>query len=90
MALAWALASACAHAPQPAASGASIAEGDRPALFERKCGLCHPAGWVSYSAQTRDDWALLVERMRRLRRGWISDEEAAAIVDYRSTRYVSK
>jgi hypothetical protein len=90
VALALAGSVACAHAPgaPPATDGKPIPERDRAALFERKCGLCHPATWVSYGTETRDEWAKLVARMRKLKRGWISDEEAAAIVDYRAVHIV--
>jgi hypothetical protein len=93
LALVLTLSSGCAHQPLSAPSppvGAAIPDQERAALFERKCGLCHPANWVSYSTETREEWAKLVDRMRRLDRNWISEEEAAAITDYRSTRYVRK
>jgi hypothetical protein len=86
LALGWALAGACAHAPRPAASGVSPGAADRTALFERKCGACHPASWRSYGTTTPEEWARLVERMRGFRSGWITDGEAAAIAEYGSAQ----
>ncbi len=93
VALGWMLASGCAHPSLPPISRsgqAPVPETDRAALFERKCGSCHPAHWVSYGTETKEEWAKLVERKRKMRPGWITGEEAAAIAEYRSTCYVMK
>ena len=88
VAIALAFSAGCAHGPNPppSAGGPSVPGQDRVALTERKCGLCHPASWGPYGTATREDWTKLVERMRTFRRGWISAEEAGAIVEYRSAR----
>ncbi len=82
----------CAHDPPPpgAPPGASPAPADGKTLFEQKCGLCHPAGWALGASSTVDEWRRLVLRKKGRKADWISDEEAAAIIEYRRADFFLK
>jgi mono/diheme cytochrome c family protein len=60
---------------------------DGKALFESKCGACHGLSLTTGRREWKPEWRRIVERMARKRDGWISPEEAAAIVDYLGTEY---
>ena len=67
-------------APPAAVPAESAAEGK--ALFERKCGVCHAPERALVRPETRERWAEIIREMRARRSDWISDEEAAKILDY--------
>ena len=75
----------------PAAVPASAADGnaglDGKALFEKKCGVCHGLSLATGRREWKPEWKGIVDRMARKRDGWISPEEAAAIVDYLGSEY---
>jgi mono/diheme cytochrome c family protein len=77
--------------PQSGAVPASGADGtaglDGKALFEKKCGSCHGLSLTTGRREWKPEWKGIVDRMARKRDGWISAEEAAAIVDYLSSEY---
>lgn len=73
----------------PAASPASpVAEGK--ALFEQKCGVCHELARATGRAETRVKWAEIVKTMQMKKADWISDAEAARILDYLSAEHGKK
>ena len=70
------------------ASGADGNAGlDGQALFEKKCGACHGLSLTTGRREWKPEWRRIVDRMARKRDGWISAEEAAAVVDYLGSEY---
>jgi cytochrome c2 len=70
------------------ASGADGNGGlDGKSLFEKKCGACHGLSLTTGRREWKPEWRGIVDRMARKREGWISAEEAAAIVDYLGSEY---
>lgn len=66
-------------APSPAASEAK-------ALMEATCGACHDLGMVTNVRQSREEWALTVDRMISFGAPLGADEEAK-IIDYLAATY---
>lgn len=60
---------------------------DGKALFEKKCGACHRLSLTTSRREWKPEWKEIVDRMARRRDGWISADEAAAIVDYLGSEY---
>jgi mono/diheme cytochrome c family protein len=69
----------------PPAGGKAAPDGE--ALFEKKCGLCHGLSQTTTRREWKQEWAKVVHQMVRKRDGWISAEEAEAIVDYLASAY---
>jgi len=70
------------------ATGADVKGGlDGKAVFERKCGACHRLSLTTNRREWKPEWRAIVDRMARKRDGWISADEAAAIVDYLGAEY---
>ena len=70
------------------ASGADGKAGlDGKGLFENKCGVCHGLSLSTGRREWRPEWRGIVDRMARKRDGWISPEEAVAIVEYLSAEF---
>ena len=61
-------------------SGASGHEAK--ALFETKCSKCHGFDKALGKSKTMDEWKKTVAAMQKKSGDWISDKEAATIVDY--------
>ena len=70
--------------PAPAASGSPaaspVAEG--MVLFGQKCGVCHGVDRATSRAETRAKWAEIIKTMQGKKSEWISDAEAAKILEY--------
>jgi mono/diheme cytochrome c family protein len=77
--------------PGPFSAPAEGADGkaslDGKALFDEKCGACHRLSLATSRREWKPEWKEIVNRMVRLRDGWITAEEAAAIVDYLGSEY---
>jgi mono/diheme cytochrome c family protein len=59
------------------------AEGDKgKALFEQKCGVCHPLSRALDQKKNRDGWAATVKKMQKVNGCPVTDEEANEIVNY--------
>ena len=71
----------------PAAGADGKAGLDGKALFDKKCSACHGLSKTTDRREWKPDWREIVNRMVRKRDGWISAEEAAAIVDYLGSAY---
>lgn len=71
----------------PAAGADGKAPLDGKTLFEKKCGACHRLSLTTNRREWKPEWREIVDRMARKRDGWISAEEAAAIVDYLGAEY---
>jgi len=78
---------ASAPAATPAAGGA-VAEGKT--LFEQKCSVCHELTRATSLTETKDGWAAIVKQMQGKKEGWISDDEAAKIVDFLAAEHGKK
>ncbi len=73
----------------PAAAPVSpVAEGK--ALFEQKCGACHGLDRAASRTETRVKWAAIVKTMQEKKADWISDAEAARILDYLAAEHGTK
>jgi cytochrome c5 len=79
------MASASAAAP---AAGGAVADGK--ALFEQKCGLCHGLGLSTSRTETTAGWTSIVKQMQGKKSGWISDDEAAKIVEFLTAEHGRK
>lgn len=70
-----------AAAPAAGATAAEIAQGK--VSFGRKCGVCHDIDRAAGDRrETREGWAAIVKDMQNKKAGWISDAEAAKILEY--------
>jgi mono/diheme cytochrome c family protein len=81
--------------PQPAAPAAPAAAPAAPAadgraVFEAKCGVCHPLDRTTVRQETRDTWVSIVKDMQGRKSGWISDAEAAKIIEFLTAEYGKK
>lgn len=75
--------------PAPAAAPASpVAEGK--ALFEQKCGVCHGLDRATGRAETRVKWAAVIKTMQEKKADWISDAEAAKILEFLAAEHGTK
>ncbi len=72
----------------PAAPASPVADGK--ALFEQKCGVCHGLDRATSRNETREKWAAIVKTMQEKKADWISDAEAARILDYLSAEHGKK
>ena len=71
----------------PAAGADGKVPLDGRALFDKKCSACHSLSRATNRREWKPEWKGIVDRMARMRDGWISPEEAAAIVDYLGFEY---
>jgi len=70
----------------PPALGAQEAStaADAAALYEEKCTLCHEDKREVAAGKDRAEWHRTVSKMQEYASGLITDEEAAAIIDFLS------
>ena len=76
--------------PKPAAPPAAPAAApaaDGKALFEAKCGVCHGLDKATVRKETKEKWASVVKEMQGKKADWISDADAAKIVDFLATQH---
>ena len=71
----------------PAAGSGGKAPPDGENLFEKKCALCHGLAQSTGRREWKQEWARIVRQMARKRDGWITAEEAEAIIDYLASAY---
>ena len=64
-------------------TGAWAEQVEPKALFEKRCSRCHGLGKANRT-DTADGWKALVKRMKSKGSSGISNEDAAAIIDYLS------
>lgn len=57
------------------------------ALFKKKCGVCHGLDRATAQTETREGWAAVIKEMQGKRTDWISEEDAAKILEYLASRY---
>ena len=73
--------------PKPAAPAAPAAPATAPAadgkaLFEAKCGVCHGLDRATVRKETKEKWVSVVKDMQGKKADWISDADAAKIVEF--------
>jgi mono/diheme cytochrome c family protein len=81
------------EAPKPAAAPAAPAAGgaaDGKTLFDQKCSVCHPLDRATARHEMKDKWAAIVKEMQGKKADWISDADAAKIVDYLAAEHGKK
>jgi mono/diheme cytochrome c family protein len=68
---------AASAAPAPAAPAA-----DGKSIFETKCSVCHGIDRATARTATKEKWAGIIKEMQGKKADWISDVEAAKVVEY--------
>jgi cytochrome c5 len=77
-----------AAAPVTAAPAAPAADGKT--LFDQKCSVCHPLDRATARKEMKEKWATIVKEMQGKKADWISDADAAKIVDYLAAEHGKK
>jgi cytochrome c5 len=77
-----------AAAPVTAAPAAPAADGKT--LFDLKCSVCHPLDRATVRKETKEKWASILKEMQGKKADWISDADAAKIVDYLAAEHGKK
>ena len=96
MLLAFAVGCAKQEPPQPAAPAAPAAAApaapaaDGRSVFEAKCSVCHPLDRATVRKESRDKWVSIVKEMQGKKADWISDAEAAKIIEFLTAEYGKK
>jgi mono/diheme cytochrome c family protein len=74
--------------PKPALSEPAVAAmGEGKTIFEQKCGVCHGLDRATARTETKEEWSAIIKEMQEKREGWISDEDAARVLDYLTSAY---
>ena len=74
--------------PKPAPSTPAVAAmGEGKAIFEQKCSACHGLDRATARTETKERWKEIIKEMQGKRADWISDDDAAKILDYLSSTY---
>ncbi|HSL91070.1 MAG TPA: cytochrome c [Candidatus Limnocylindrales bacterium] len=85
-----AIAAGCSkpEAPKPAAPTPAVsAAAEGKALFEQKCGVCHGLGRATVRKESKDRWIEVVREMQGKKGDWISDADAAKIVEFLASEH---
>lgn len=92
LSLVMAVASGCSkqEPPKPAAPPAPTAAQEGKAIFEQKCGVCHGLDRATALRETKEKWAEIVKSMQGKKADWISDQDAAKIVEFLATEHGKK
>jgi len=81
------------EAPPAAPAAAAPAAGggaDGKTLFDQKCSVCHPLDRATARKEMKEKWASIVKEMQGKKADWISDADAAKIVDYLAAEHGKK
>jgi len=81
------------EAPPAAPAAAAPAAGggaDGKTLFDQKCSVCHGLDRATARKEMKEKWATIVKDMQGKKADWISDADAAKIVDYLAKEYGKK
>ncbi|MBI5904753.1 MAG: cytochrome c [Deltaproteobacteria bacterium] len=80
------------EAPKPAAPAAPAAApaAEGKALFEAKCSVCHGMDRATARKESREKWASIVKEMQGKKADWISDADAAKIVEFLAAEHGKK
>jgi len=79
--------------PKPAAPAAAPAVSpavEGKALFEQKCSVCHGMDRATARKETKEKWATIVKDMQGKKADWISDADAAKIVEFLAAEHGKK
>jgi mono/diheme cytochrome c family protein len=90
MLLAFAIGCAKQEPAAPAAAAPAAPAADGKSIFETKCSVCHSLDRPKALKETKEKWASIVKEMQAKKADWISDAEAAKIVDYLAAEYGKK
>lgn len=92
MLLIFAIGCAKQEPPKPAAPPPPMAAPipDGKTVFEMKCSVCHGIDRATSRKETKEKWADIVKQMRAKKVDWISDAEAAKIIDYLAKEHGTK
>jgi len=74
----------------PAAVAPAAPAADGRSVFEAKCSVCHPLDRATVRKETRDKWVSIVKDMQGRKADWISDAEAAKIIEFLTAEYGKK
>jgi cytochrome c5 len=74
----------------PAAAAPAAPAADGKTLFDQKCSVCHPLDRATARKETKEKWASILKEMQGKKADWISDADAAKIVDYLAAEYGKK
>ena len=74
----------------PAAPAAVPAAVEGKALFEQKCSVCHGMDRATARQETKEKWASIVKEMQGKKADWISDADAAKIVEFLAAEHGKK
>ena len=74
----------------PAAATPAAPAADGKALFEAKCGVCHGIDRATSRSESKEKWTGIVKEMQGKKADWISDAEAAKIIDFLSAEHGRK
>lgn len=75
--------------PAPTAPAVSAAA-EGKALFEQKCSVCHGLDRATARKETKEKWAEIVKSMQSKKADWISDADAAKIVEFLASEHGKK
>ena len=75
-------------APPPAPAVSPVVEGKT--LFELKCGVCHGLDRAIVRTETKEKWAEVVKTMQGKKADWITDADAAKIVEFLAAEHGKK
>jgi mono/diheme cytochrome c family protein len=75
-------------APPPAPAVSAAVEGK--ALFEQKCGVCHGMDRATVRKETKEIWMSIVKDMQGKKADWISDADAAKILEFLASEHGKK
>ena len=92
MLLVFAIGCAKQEPPKPAAPVAAPAApaADGKTLFDTKCSVCHGLDRATVRKETKEKWASTIKDMQGKKADWISDADAAKILDYLVAEYGKK
>ncbi len=76
--------------PAPAASPAVSPAVEGKAIFEQKCSVCHALDRATSRTETKEKWAEIVKTMQSKKADWISDAEAAKVVEFLAAEHGKK
>ena len=65
-----------------AAAPAAAPAADGKTLFDQKCSVCHALDRATARTESKEKWGSIVKDMQGKKADWISDVDAAKIVEY--------
>jgi len=74
----------------PAAAAPAAPAADGKSIFESKCGVCHGLDRATIRKETKEKWVSIVKEMQGKKADWISDAEAAKIVEFLAAEHGKK